>query len=46
MTVTLCREGWAVNGKRVRRQMAKMGLKNKTPGRRRRATDSHHDFPR
>jgi transposase InsO family protein len=26
LTVTLRREGWAVNGKRVRRLMAEMGL--------------------
>ena len=42
----LRREGWAVNGKRVRRLMAEMGLKGKAPIRRRRTTDSRHDFPR
>jgi transposase InsO family protein len=42
----LRREGWPVNGKRVRRLMAEMGLKGKAPVRRRRTTDSRHDFPR
>jgi putative transposase len=40
------RGGWSVNGKRVRRLMAEMGLKGKAPARRRRTTDSRHDFPR
>ena len=42
----LRREGWAVNGKRVRRLMADMGLKGKAPHRGRRTTDSRHGFPR
>jgi transposase InsO family protein len=42
----LRREGWSVNGKRVRRLMAEMGLKGKAPVRRRRTTDSRHDFTR
>jgi len=42
----LRREGWSVNGKRVRRLMAEMGLKGKPAARRRRTTDSRHDFPR
>jgi transposase InsO family protein len=42
----LRREGWLVNGKRVRRLMAEMGLKGKAPVRRRRTTDSCHGFPR
>jgi transposase InsO family protein len=42
----LRREGWWVNGKRVRRLMAEMGLKGKAPVRQRRTTDSRHDFPR
>src|SRR4051794_28974986 len=42
----LRRGGWAVNGKRVRRLMAEMGLKGKAPARRRRTTNSRHDFPR
>jgi hypothetical protein len=29
----LRREGWAVNGKRVRRLMAEMGIKGKAPAR-------------
>ena len=41
----LRREGWAVNGKRIRRLMAEMGLKGKAPARRR-TTDSRHDCPR
>jgi hypothetical protein len=46
LTVMLRREGWTVNGKRVRRLMVEMGLKGKAPARRRRTTDSRHDFPR
>jgi transposase-like protein len=46
LTVMLRREGWAVNGKRVRRLMAEMGLRGEAPARRRRTTDSRHDFPR
>jgi len=42
----LRREGWSVNGKRVRRLMAEMGLQGKAPVRRQRTTDSRHDFPR
>jgi transposase InsO family protein len=42
----LKREGYPANGKRVRRLMAEMGLRGKTPVRRRRTTDSRHDFPR
>ena len=42
----LRREGWSVNGKRVRRLMAEMGLKGKAPHRGRRTTDSRHGFPR
>src|SRR5262249_12870024 len=46
LTAMLRREGWSVNGKRVRRLMAEMGLNGKAPVRRRRTTDSRHDFPR
>src|SRR5437764_3243005 len=46
LTAMLRREGWTVNGKRVRRLMAEMGLKGKAPVRRRRTTDSRHEFPR
>jgi transposase InsO family protein len=42
----LRREGWSVNGKRVRRLMTEMGLQGKAPVRRRRTTDSRHEFPR
>jgi transposase InsO family protein len=42
----LRRDGWSINGKRVRRLMAEMGLKGKAPARRRRTTDSRHNFPR
>jgi transposase InsO family protein len=42
----LRREGWSVNGKRVRRLMAEMGPQGKAPVRRRRTTDSRHGFPR
>jgi transposase InsO family protein len=46
LKVMLRREGWTVNGKRVRRLMVEMGLKGKAPARRRRTTGSRHDFPR
>jgi transposase InsO family protein len=39
-------DGWSVNGKRVRRLMTEMGLKGRAPARRRRTTDSRHNFPR
>ena len=35
-----------VNGKRVRRLMAEMGLKGEPPRRKRRTTNSEHSFPR
>jgi putative transposase len=46
LTAMLRREGWTVNSKRVRRLMAEMGLQCKAPVRRRRTTDSRHEFPR
>jgi transposase InsO family protein len=46
LTALLGREGWAVNGKRVRRVMAELGLAGKAPARRVRTTDSGHAFPR
>jgi transposase InsO family protein len=46
LTVMLRREGWQVNGKRVRRVMCELGLCAKAPVRKRRTTDSRHDFPR
>ena len=46
LTAMLRREGWAVNAKRVRRVMAALGLHGAAPVRRKRTTDSSHDFPR
>jgi putative transposase len=46
LTALLRRQGWAVNGKRVRRVLAAMGLQGAPPARRHRTTDSNHDFPR
>jgi putative transposase len=46
LTAMLRREGWTVNGKRVRRVMADLGLHGAAPVRRKRTTDSNHDFPR
>src|SRR5205807_8139358 len=46
LTAMLRREGWAVNGKRVRRVMAVLGLHGAAPVRRKRTTDGNHDFPR
>lgn len=37
---------WIVNGKRVRRLMQEMGLQAKVRRKRRRTTDSQHDYPR
>lgn len=46
ITAWLRREGWAVNGKRVRRVMRALGLAAARPPRRVRTTDSEHPFPR
>ncbi len=46
ITAELRREGWMVNGKRVRRIMSDMGLEGKTYRRKRRTTNSDHPFPR
>jgi putative transposase len=46
ITAMLRREGRPVNGKRVRRVMAELGLQGKAPSRRVRTTDSSHAFPR
>ena len=46
LTALLRREGWRVNGKRVRRVMAELGIQGKAPARRVRTTDSAHAFPR
>lgn len=46
LTVMLRREGWTVNGKRVRRLMTALGIQGQRPRRRTRTTDSNHAFPR
>ena len=46
LTALLRREGRAVNGKRVRRLMAELGIHGLPPVRRKRTTDSNHAFPR
>ncbi len=46
LTALLRREGRTVNGKRVRRLMAELGIQGLRPVRRKRTTDSNHDFPR
>jgi putative transposase len=46
LTAMLRRQGWAVNGKRVRRVMAELGFQGQAPARRVRTTDSAHPFPR
>jgi putative transposase len=46
LTALLRREGWTVNGKRVRRLMASLGILGRPPVRRPRTTNSVHDFPR
>jgi len=46
LTAQLRREGWEVNGKRVRRLMRCLGLQRPQAKRKRRTTDSDHTFPR
>jgi transposase InsO family protein len=46
LTALLKRAGWPVNHKRVQRLMAEMGLQRPLKRRKRRTTDSQHDFPR
>ena len=46
VTAMLRREGWSVNGKRVRRVMRSLGLLAAPRRRRVRTTQSRHDFPR
>src|SRR5215468_1534354 len=46
LTAMLRREGHAVNGKRVRRLMAALGIQGRAPARRARTTNSDHPFPR
>jgi len=46
LTALLRREGWTINGKRVRRLMHELGLQGRVPTRRKRTTNSDHPFPR
>jgi len=46
VTAQLRRQEWLVNHKRVQRLMRLMGLQAKTKRKRRRTTNSEHDFPR
>jgi len=46
LTAQLRREGWEVNSKHVRRLMEHLGVQGKRPVRKRRTTDSRHDFAR
>lgn len=46
LKVMLEREGFVVNGKRVRRLMSEQGIQGQQPVRRKRTTDSNHCFPR
>ena len=46
LTALLRREGQQVNGKRVRRLMTQLGIHGLRPVRRKRTTNSAHDFPR
>ena len=46
LTAQLQREGWPVNGKRVRRVMGELGLQGKVYRKKRRTTNSDHPFPR
>ena len=46
LTAQLRREGWGVNSKHVRRLMGQLGVQGKRAVRKRRTTNSTHDFPR
>jgi len=46
VTAQLRRQEWLVNRKRVQRLMRLMGLQAKTKRKKRRTTNSEHDFPR
>ncbi|MBC7076792.1 MAG: IS3 family transposase [Synergistales bacterium] len=46
LTAQLRREGWEVNGKRVRRLMRALGLRGARKRTKRQTTDSDHTFPR
>jgi len=46
LTALLKRAGWTVNHKRIQRMLAEMGLQRPLKRRKRRTTNSQHDFPR
>jgi putative transposase len=46
LTALLKRAGWAVNHKRIQRLMVAMGLQRSVKRRKKRTTNSQHDFPR
>jgi transposase InsO family protein len=46
LTALLKRAGWVVNHKRIQRLMAEMGLQRPVKRRKKRTTNSQHDFPR
>ena len=46
LTAELQRAGWAVNSKRVRRIMKRLGIQGKKAEKKRRTTNSDHPFPR
>ena len=46
LTQLLQRAGWEVNSKRVRRLMTELGIHGLLPVRRKRTTNSNHEFPR
>lgn len=46
LTALLKRAGWPVNHKRIQRLMADMGLQRPVKRRKKRTTNSQHDFPR
>jgi transposase InsO family protein len=46
LTALLKRAGWTANHKRVQRLMRQMGLQRPLKRRKKRTTDSQHDFPR
>jgi transposase InsO family protein len=46
LTAMMRRDGWRVNGKRVRRWMDELGISGEPPPRRVRTTNSNHSLPR
>lgn len=46
VTAQLCREGWEVNSKRIRRLMRALGLQCRVKRTKRQTTNSDHPFPR